>query len=64
VPSIYFKSFIFSPAVPIRIDYVGKYVDFTQVLHDGHKNTNTVTAHVFVFVYLYRFADGLLPRAP
>jgi autophagy-related protein 2 len=29
-PAIYFKSFVFSPAVPIRIDYVGKYVDFTQ----------------------------------
>ena len=30
VPTMYFKSFVFSPAVPIRIDYVGKYVDFTQ----------------------------------
>ena len=30
VPATYFKSFVFSPAVPIRIDYVGKYVDFTQ----------------------------------
>ena len=28
--SVYFKSFIFSPSVPIRIDYVGKYVDLTQ----------------------------------
>lgn len=28
--NIYFKSFIFSPSVPIRIDYVGKYVDLTQ----------------------------------
>eukprot|EP00092_Neocalanus_flemingeri_P029317 GFUD01031829.1.p1 GENE.GFUD01031829.1~~GFUD01031829.1.p1 ORF type:complete len:1567 (-),score=501.95 GFUD01031829.1:381-5081(-) len=28
--NIYFKSFIFSPAVPIRVDYVGKYVDLTQ----------------------------------
>merc|ERR1719427_1667457 len=28
--NLYFKSFIFSPAVPIRIDYVGKYVDLTQ----------------------------------
>ena len=28
--NLYFKSFIFSPSVPIRIDYVGKYVDFTQ----------------------------------
>merc|ERR1719410_2057052 len=24
--SLYFKSFIFSPSVPIRVDYVGKYV--------------------------------------
>ena len=29
--NIYFKSFIFSPSVPIRIDYVGKYVDMSQV---------------------------------
>eukprot|EP00088_Acartia_fossae_P059445 TRINITY_DN7056_c0_g1_i2.p1 TRINITY_DN7056_c0_g1~~TRINITY_DN7056_c0_g1_i2.p1 ORF type:complete len:712 (+),score=179.37 TRINITY_DN7056_c0_g1_i2:77-2137(+) len=29
-PPLYFKSFKFSPAVPIRIDYVGKYVDMTQ----------------------------------
>jgi len=28
--NIYFKSFTFSPSVPIRIDYVGKYVDLTQ----------------------------------
>ena len=28
--NIYFKSFVFSPSVPIRIDYVGKYVDLTQ----------------------------------
>jgi len=28
--NLYFKSFKFSPAVPIRIDYVGKYVDLTQ----------------------------------
>jgi len=28
--NIYFKSFIFSPSVPIRIDYVGKYVDMSQ----------------------------------
>jgi len=28
--NIYFKSFVFSPAVPIRVDYVGKYVDLTQ----------------------------------
>ena len=28
--NLYFKSFVFSPSVPIRIDYVGKYVDLTQ----------------------------------
>ena len=28
--NLYFKTFIFSPSVPIRIDYVGKYVDLTQ----------------------------------
>ena len=28
--SVYFKSFTFSPSVPIRVDYVGKYVDLTQ----------------------------------
>jgi len=28
--NIYFKSFVFSPSVPIRVDYVGKYVDLTQ----------------------------------
>merc|ERR1711872_305036 len=28
--NIYFKSFKFSPSVPIRVDYVGKYVDLTQ----------------------------------
>jgi autophagy-related protein 2 len=28
--TIYIKSFLFAPAVPIRIDYVGKYVDLTQ----------------------------------
>merc|ERR1719474_70002 len=28
--NVYFKSFVFSPSVPIRIDYVGKYVDLTQ----------------------------------
>ncbi len=28
--TVYIKSFLFAPAVPIRIDYVGKYVDLTQ----------------------------------
>jgi len=28
--NIYIRSFEFSPSVPIRIDYVGKYVDLTQ----------------------------------
>jgi autophagy-related protein 2 len=28
--TVFIKSFLFAPAVPIRIDYVGKYVDLTQ----------------------------------
>ena len=30
-PSLYIKSFVFSPDVPIRLDYHGKRVDFEQV---------------------------------
>ena len=33
--NIYFRSFEFSPSVPIRIDYVGKYVDLTQGVLTG-----------------------------